>query len=66
MESQPVLLTTNNIADLLADAASGLAKDRFHGAGHPEDIAAVMATAIEAGASLFLGLRDAEIVRWDQ
>lgn len=66
MESQPALLTTNNIADLLATAASGLAKDRYHHTGHPEDIAAVMATAIEAGASLMVALRDAEIVRWDQ
>lgn len=66
MEQQPVLLTASNIADLLASAASGLAKDQFHHGGHPQDIAAQMATAIEAGANLMVSLRDAEIVRWDQ
>lgn len=61
------LLTTSQIIDILADAATGVARDQFHGGGaHPEDLVAVMSAVMDGAAATLVVLKNREIVRWEQ
>lgn len=60
-------LTTSQIIDILSDAATGVARDQYHGAGaHPEDLVALMTAVMDGAAATLVVLKNREIVRWDQ